>query len=168
MKALTLWQPWAALIAIGAKGIETRSWGTNYRGPLAIHAARNVPIEGRMALLMSDFAAALVEAGVWDRRLLNRRPDPSLWSGPLSRGCIVAVAQLVDCVRMTPRGIPYPVTYRERAFGNFADGRYAWILRDVTRLPQSVPVKGAQGLWEIDLNLTDLQAGESSVQRGRP
>ncbi len=39
MKAITLWQPWASLIAIGAKKIETRSWATKYRGPLAIHAA---------------------------------------------------------------------------------------------------------------------------------
>ena len=40
MKAITLWQPWASLIAVGAKTIETRGWATNYRGPLAIHAAK--------------------------------------------------------------------------------------------------------------------------------
>lgn len=39
MKALTLWQPWASLVARGEKTIETRSWPTDYRGPLAIHAA---------------------------------------------------------------------------------------------------------------------------------
>ena len=43
MKALTLWQPWASLIAVGAKTIETRSWSTKYRGPLAIHAAKRRP-----------------------------------------------------------------------------------------------------------------------------
>ena len=40
MKALTLTQPWATLIAVGAKRIETRSWGTSYRGRIAIHAAK--------------------------------------------------------------------------------------------------------------------------------
>ena len=40
MKALTLTQPWATLVAMGAKRIETRSWTTNYRGPLAIHAGK--------------------------------------------------------------------------------------------------------------------------------
>lgn len=40
MKAVTLTQPWATLVAIGAKQIETRSWPTNYRGPLAIHAGK--------------------------------------------------------------------------------------------------------------------------------
>src|SRR5690348_17556570 len=43
MKALTLTQPWASLVAIGAKRIETRSWSTSYRGPLAIHAAKGFP-----------------------------------------------------------------------------------------------------------------------------
>ena len=39
MKALTLRQPWASLIADGRKTIETRTWRTRYRGPLAIHAS---------------------------------------------------------------------------------------------------------------------------------
>lgn len=43
MKAITLWQPWASLIAVGAKTIETRGRQTHYRGPLAIHAATRRP-----------------------------------------------------------------------------------------------------------------------------
>lgn len=43
MRALTLWQPWAQLVALGVKVIETRSWGTKYRGPLLIHAAARKP-----------------------------------------------------------------------------------------------------------------------------
>lgn len=39
MKALTLWQPWASLVALGEKKIETRTWSTTYRGTLAIHAS---------------------------------------------------------------------------------------------------------------------------------
>jgi hypothetical protein len=39
---LTLHQPWASLIALGVKTIETRSWSTKYRGPLAIHAGKKV------------------------------------------------------------------------------------------------------------------------------
>jgi hypothetical protein len=40
VKAITLQQPWASLIALGAKSVETRSWSTAYRGPLAIHAGK--------------------------------------------------------------------------------------------------------------------------------
>jgi hypothetical protein len=40
MKAITIIQPWATLLAIGEKKFETRSWGTKYRGELAIHASK--------------------------------------------------------------------------------------------------------------------------------
>ncbi len=43
MKALTLCQPWASLVALGHKRIETRCWETKYRGTLAIHAAAALP-----------------------------------------------------------------------------------------------------------------------------
>lgn len=42
MKVLTLIQHWGTLIALGEKKIETRSWKTNYRGPLFIHAGKKV------------------------------------------------------------------------------------------------------------------------------
>jgi hypothetical protein len=38
--ALSLKQPWAALLAAGLKTVEVRRWRTDYRGPLLIHAAR--------------------------------------------------------------------------------------------------------------------------------
>ena len=40
IKALSLWQPWASAIAVGYKHYETRSWKTDYRGWLGIHAAK--------------------------------------------------------------------------------------------------------------------------------
>ncbi len=40
MKAITIHQPWASLIVVGAKRFETRSWETKYRGPIAIHASK--------------------------------------------------------------------------------------------------------------------------------
>lgn len=45
-RALTLHQPWAQLVALGVKTIETRSWSTSYRGPLAIHAGKNTEYDG--------------------------------------------------------------------------------------------------------------------------
>ena len=43
MKALTLHQPRASLVALGVKTIETRGWSTTYRGPLLIHAGKREP-----------------------------------------------------------------------------------------------------------------------------
>jgi hypothetical protein len=42
MKILSIRQPWAYLITRGSKNIENRSWPTNYRGPVLIHASLKV------------------------------------------------------------------------------------------------------------------------------
>jgi hypothetical protein len=45
MKALSVRQPWANLIASGAKTIETRTWPTSYRGPLLIVSSKTPKVE---------------------------------------------------------------------------------------------------------------------------
>lgn len=64
MKALSLTQPWASLIAIGAKRVETRSWSTNHRGPVAIHAAKGFPKFARDLVWAEPFQGRLREAGI--------------------------------------------------------------------------------------------------------
>ena len=66
MKAISICQPWATLIAIGAKRFATRSWKTDYRGLLAIHAGKTkVPLA--MSLCDRDpFKAALALYGITD------------------------------------------------------------------------------------------------------
>src|SRR3954470_11772886 len=51
--ALSLKQPWAALLAAGRKTIEVRRWTTRYRGELLIHAA-NVDDERPEAWALVD------------------------------------------------------------------------------------------------------------------
>ena len=46
MKAISIRQPFASLIVAGVKDIENRSWPTNYRGPVLIHAAQKVDKKG--------------------------------------------------------------------------------------------------------------------------
>lgn len=41
MKVLTIKEPWATLILSGKKTIETRTWATNYRGEVLLHASKN-------------------------------------------------------------------------------------------------------------------------------
>lgn len=142
MKALTLWQPWASLIAFGAKQIETRSWDTRYRGPLAIHAGKGFPLECRALCAEEPFRSALQAAEI---------PD---WQA-LPLGAVVAVVTVADC-RPTGRTLSsYPFAPEwlpeegspERAFGDYRPGRYGWFLENILRLPEPVPAKGRQGLW---------------------
>lgn len=98
MKALTLSQPWASLVAIGAKRIETRSWGTNYRGPLAIHAAKNFSDIARQLCYTEPFASALIDV----EGVLYSNSDE------LPTGVVVAVVELTDVLPIyaTDESIP--------------------------------------------------------------
>lgn len=147
MKALTIWQPWAEAIATGAKRIETRSWPTNYRGPIAIHAAKKRVDEHLYLGAMS--------ATQWHAVLDGYR------AGPLAFGAVIAIAILKDCLRTEDIGTAAldavrlggnggDVAWTERMLGNYERGRYGWAIRYVRRLPRPIPARGAQGLWEWD------------------
>lgn len=148
MKALTLTQPWASLIALGAKCIETRSWSTRYRGPLAVHAAKGLGPVGRRRGLHalcgeSPFCDVLLAAGYSAMRM-------PAWGLPL--GAIVAVCYLVSIEEILPGDDQshWPLTEQERAFGDYSVGRFAWLLADIRALPEPIPARGALGLWEPD------------------
>lgn len=162
--ALTLWQPWATLVAIGAKRIETRDWQTSYRGPIAIHAAKrdltqedhvwmNTAHEARMPLIEFGYMPA--------GRLL-----------PL--GGIVAVAKLTRIARVhyqttigadsgivTDTGQRFRVPAAEFVLGDLSPGRYGWKLDDVMMLDTPIAASGAQTLWRwtVDPDI-DLLLGE--------
>lgn len=173
MKALTIRQPWASLIAHGVKTIETRSWSTEYRGPLAIHAGRARPpvIDfGRWSV--PPVVGALCEWGQEGERPLLRRIDMPL-------GAVVATCTLADVVpMMVAPGPPVNVATGEGRsilihpdgslwgnhcpdttvfdwqdltdqlpFGDFTPGRYAWLLTDIKPCDPA-PAKGRLGMWD--------------------
>lgn len=139
MRAISLWQPWATLMAIGAKTIETRGWGTDYRGPLAIHAAKRFGQDERRLCMEPPFSTALVDAGL--RKLRD-----------LPLGALLAVVELYDVVPTEGQLIasesswpPYP----EIAFGNYALGRFAWKTRNARQLPSPIPWIGRQRFFNV-------------------
>jgi hypothetical protein len=140
VRAISLWQPWASLIAVGAKRIETRSWATSYRGPLAIHAAKKWDREQKRIAVTEPFRSAL--ARVHDIESL-----PGLDSVSLPLGKIVAVCRLVSCAAIrTDADIP---GHPEALFGDYTPGRFAWHLTNVFRLDQPIPFTGAQGFFNV-------------------
>ncbi|HAU29070.1 MAG TPA: 2-oxoglutarate dehydrogenase E1 [Rhodospirillaceae bacterium] len=122
MKAITLWQPWAQAIALGLKRIETRSWATHYRGPVAIHAAKR-PLPD-----MTPFA------GIF--------PDGTAFPP----GAVIAITSIEDCLPMTEAFIS-GLSGTERLLGVYAPGRFAWILGPIRPLQPVIPISGHQGLW---------------------
>lgn len=137
MKAISLTQPWATLVALGKKRIETRSWGASYRGPVAIHSSKLYPPDCRALARTSPFREAL--AGQWT----------------LPLGMVLATATLVDVQKLWTRDDVMALlgqhgTLDEVSFGDYTLGRHVWILKDVRRLPYPVPARGSLGLWEYE------------------
>ena len=136
VKAITLTTPWAAAIPLGLKRWETRSWPCNYRGPIAIHAAKTFPSDAR--------AFAHARAGVL----------PSLPFLRLHLGCVLAVADLVRCVATRDLALfkdgplGYELTEQEMEWGDFRPGRFAFELQNIRPLSAPTWAKGQLGLWD--------------------
>lgn len=137
MKAITIHQPWATLIALGEKRFETRGWSTRYRGPIAIHAAKKVDKE---ICLEEPYLSVLARHGYT--------------ADNLPTGAVVATCQLVECHKViedygSSASVGEDLTrviHPEYDFGWYEIGRYAWEMADVKRI-DPVPAKGQQGLW---------------------
>jgi hypothetical protein len=148
IRILTLTQPYATLIALGLKLIETRSWSTSHRGLLAIHAGKGPGQLGWMQMQhlcrhVEPFKSALAEL------LHDRHPADVL---PL--GQVVAVVDLWDMaplgggslLRTVDRHLITPLSVQEQAFGDYGPGRWGWMLGNVRPLATPIAVKGGQGL----------------------
>lgn len=136
MKAITVMQPWASLIALKAKRYETRSWKTNYRGPLAIHSSLNFSQSAQRLCRAEPFASAL------------------LYNEDLPLGCVLAICELAAVFPTSePDSLFAPVAdwpVSELAFGDFSPGRFAWLLQNVRALENPIPARGARSLWDWD------------------
>lgn len=139
MYALSIHQPWAWAILHAGKTIENRSWRTKYRGPLIVHASQS--------------------------RTSHQRQDPQRWRRvygvalpaweSLTRGAIVGVVDLVDCVPFTS------------ALGVWADpGAWCWVLENPRPLAHPLPYRGAQMLFPIpdELILPALSAAPARTE----
>jgi len=157
MKAITLWQPWSSLLACGAKEYETRPWATKYRGPIVIHAAA---LSVFKAIRDVDYDTIVVMREVLKSVGIL---TPSTDLRVLPHGCIIATAELVGCHKMvlhggrglsstspgwleTARGV-YEPTEQELLFGDWTPGRYAWEFKNIVMLPEPIPAKGQQRIW---------------------
>ena len=128
--SLSLWQPWADLISMGLKTIETRTWSTTYRGPLLICAAKtnNQEVKEAISLYQSEGSDL-----PWETPPLGPDYTPR-------RGVAVALVDLVDCRRMVYED------RRQAVFAGDPTGRWGWVLDNVRPL-DPFPIKGQRGLF---------------------
>lgn len=123
MKVLSLTEPCATLINEGKKKIETRSWKTDYRGELYIHAS----------------STKIPKNWKEDKEFMSLVENV-----PLNFGNIICKCQLVDCVYMTKEYVENmkKTNHIEYICGMYEEGRYAWILDDIKPLNTPIKAKG--------------------------
>lgn len=153
--AITIHQPWATLIALGAKRFETRSWQTQMRGTLAIHAGRATESLDQLDDYLQDARAwtneqwrSAVLAGGMGRYAYHAAKVLTthniVRASQFPRGSVVCLCELVAC---HPVETLSDLSNQERAFGDYSPGRYAWELQLIQLFQPPVWARGAQGVW---------------------
>lgn len=155
MRAITIQQPYAQLIALRAKRYETRSWKTNYRGPLAIHSSLEFSPQARALCRCEPFATAL------------------LGNEDLPLGCVVATCDLAAVIPTSAdegslfAEVENDFPEEELPFGDFSPGRYAWLLKNVRALENPLSARGALSLWDWDETALGLLGGTEPTTRNQ-
>lgn len=127
MKVLSIKEPFASLIKSKIKFVETRSWKTNYRGEIYIHAS------------ISSWKI-LTERDEKLKKLLK--------DNTLQYGNIICKCNLVDCVYMTKEYVENIKNNNPQEYlcGDFQEGRYAWVLDNIESI-EPIKAKGELGIW---------------------
>lgn len=183
MRALTLTQPWAALVACGAKTWETRGWKPGAEGErIAIHAGKGLtPVGGKWGLtdvcMQPAFAKALMLGGY----VTEGTDYPAIGKVLDECGFVIATAVVAEVVstEAIARELAAYKMFDELAFGDYSPGRWAWKLTDVRRLDRPISTKGALGLWDLPGYVADrvpktgvaadthLDAAHETIERER-
>lgn len=126
MKVITLKQPWATLVAEGIKQYEFRTWKTNYRGKILIHAG----------------------AGV-DKKDMEKFKDLNL-DYPSKR--IIAEVEIEDCLELNDELNNKIINENNIAYGSKYRSGYAWKLTNVKKIKSNEIINGQLGLWNYEKN----------------
>lgn len=167
LKVISLWQPWASLVAEGVKTIETRGrqhpWRSAIGQRIAIHATakRLLHVDTALRIVAAKYAmhygAVLATCTLTDVLPIVRwrdagwrdRTHPCVVVGPsrldISRGDEATRLRRFDMDDGLLRGVDLDVD--QLPFGDYAPGRFALLFDDIVKLPEPIPARGHQGLW---------------------
>lgn len=141
MKCLSVRQPWAHLILCGVKPVENRSWYTDFRGPLLIHAGTKADPDALEALasIGEDIGHGAATALVMEWAAgTSPQCRPST-----ARGAIIGVVDVVECWNV---GTTFSRLPDARPW---ACGPFCWVLRNPGVFPEPIPYKGRLGLFDV-------------------
>lgn len=142
MKIISLLQPWGQLFVQGLKTVETRSWSTNHRGPVFIHAS------GVLNKKMQNIGISPLEMAQSNEHFIRCIADPT----QMQFGKIIGMVNIDEVFKVENEPPPAEffekLTIQELAFGNYELGRYMWFSSKAVEFKRPIVVKGTQGLRE--------------------
>lgn len=154
IETITIWQPWASLCVAGIKPFETRSWATNYRGRIAIHAAAK-PMDETMRFLPSELISKIY-AAFWKKGIMPEQVDN------LPTGAVVGTVEIARCLRVEQQTEKLAILVGENSIvsvsglelqlGDFSVGRYAWELLNPVMFDKPIKAVGHLGIWKWEGN----------------
>ena len=127
MKVLTIREPFATLIKDKVKIYETRSWKTNYRGEIYIHAAKA--------------KSKASNASIASTYLKSRENHEHIICKCLLKDCIYMDENFINEVKKNKE---------EYNSGHYEIGRYAWQLEVIEVLEEPIYAKGQLGIWNYN------------------
>ena len=154
MKAITIKQPWASLIVEGVKDIENRTWKTNFRGTVLIHAGEDRKLDKNpLDMVFNPKQLSTLNERYTELQLCQKHDN---------YGVIIGSVEIVDCV------INHPSIWAEksercqfRTCENCEENKhrciyynkpiYNWVLANPIKFTQPIPAKGKLSFWEFDI-----------------
>lgn len=136
MKALSIKQPWASLIAHGIKDIENRTWKTHFRGRIYIHASA----KGTDVDFTTEQTASLFSNEIWN-------PETGFKSELFPVSAIIGEVDIVDCV------INHPSIWAEKTDFSQEDPQsiWNWVLANPVLYDKPIlNVKGKLSFWDFE------------------
>lgn len=134
MKTLSIRQPWASLIAHGIKDIENRSWKTNYRGAIYIHASSPKKFKVDMNDECAKAAIPIFETAI---------------KGTMPFGAIIGEVEIIGCM------VNHPSIWAEKAddynpqIHEYTPRVWNWVLANPVLYDEPIlNVKGKLSFWE--------------------
>lgn len=157
MKALTICQPYAHLIVVAKeKRVENRSWRTDYRGPLLIHAGMN---RGWLHKADMPIVETFVPSNTGKGK--KRISTADLHGREIHFGAIIGKADVVECAHIDDiRAGVYDLRFPWLKEHPHTEGEFCLVLDDVVQFERPIPLRGQLGLFNVPF---DEQTGVCSA-----
>ena len=123
MKVITIKQPFASLIIAGLKEYEFRTWKTNYRGPILIHAGKGI-----------------------DKNAMKKYEQFHL---EYPTGCILGIADLTDCIKIDEEAKTMLKQKKSIIYENQINNHYGFKLENIQTI-EPIYINGQLGLWNYN------------------